>query len=143
MKNFTFKINENNYSVKILSQEDNTINLEVNGTNYAVKMKENISVSKTPTLVRRPVKETGQQPVKVSPSVPTASNSSVTAPLPGVILSLNVKAGDTVKEGDVLLVLEAMKMENNIVAEASGVVKAVSVTIGQQVLQGATLVEME
>lgn len=143
MKNFTFKINENNYSVKILSQENNTIDLEVNGTNYSVKMKENISTSKTPTLVRRPVKETNQQPVKVSPSVPTATNNSVTAPLPGVILSLNVKAGDTVKEGDVLLVLEAMKMENSIVAEASGVIKTVSVTVGQQVLQGATLVEME
>ncbi len=143
MKNFTFKINENNYSVKIVSQENNTIDLEVNGTKYSVKMKENISTSKTPTLVRRPAKETHQQPVKVSPNVPSASSNSVTAPLPGVVLSLHVKPGDTVKEGDLLLVLEAMKMENNIVAEASGVVKTVAVTAGQQVLQGTVMVELE
>ncbi len=143
MKNFTFKINENNYSVKIVSQENNTIDLEVNGTSYSVKMKENISTSKTPTLVRRPAKETNQQPVKVNPNVPTTSSSTVTAPLPGVVLSLHVKPGDTIKGGDLLLVLEAMKMENNIVAETSGVVKTVCVTTGQQVLQGTVMVELE
>ena len=142
MKNFTFKINENNYSVKILSQENNTIELEVNGTAYAVKMKEDISTKKTPTLVRRPSKATPVEPVKINPSG-TSSNEKITAPLPGVILLLKVKVGDTIKVNDTLLVLEAMKMENSIVAEKSGVVKAVHITQGQQVLQGDLMIEIE
>ena len=52
MKNFKFKINENSYSVKIVSHESDTIELEVNGTSYAVKMKEETKKAKTPTLIR-------------------------------------------------------------------------------------------
>ncbi len=144
MKNFTFKINENNYSVKIHSQEDNIIDLEVNGTRYSVKMKEEIKTRKTPTLVRKPVREGGAEPVKVSPTASAGSASSkVTAPIPGVILSLKVKVGDTVKKNDLLLVLEAMKMENSILAEKDGVVKAVNVAVGQQVLQDSVMIELE
>jgi len=141
MKNFTFKINENNYSVKIVSQENNTIDLEVNGTSYSVKMKEEIKTSKTPTLVRKPSKSAPVEPVKVNPS--SSGKAKITAPIPGVILSLNVKVGDTIKENDLLLVLEAMKMENSIVAEKSGVVSAINVTVGQQVLQGEVMIELE
>ncbi|WP_166967139.1 biotin/lipoyl-containing protein [Yeosuana marina] len=141
MKNFTFKINENNYSVKIVSQENNTIDLEVNGTSYSVKMKEEIKTRKTPTLVRKPSKAAPVEPVKVNPS--SSGKAKVTAPIPGVILSLNVKVGDTIKENDLLLVLEAMKMENSIVAEKSGVVTAINVTVGQQVLQGEVMIELE
>ena len=141
MKNFTFKINQNNYSVKIVSQEDNTIDLEVNGTSYSVKMKEEIRTQKTPTLVRRPTRTENVEPVKVNPS--SSSKTKITAPIPGVILSLNVKVGDTIKENDPLLVLEAMKMENSIVSEKSGVVSAVNVKVGQQVLQGEVMIELE
>lgn len=141
MKNFTFKINENSYGVKIVSQENNTIQLEVNGTKYSVKMKEEIKTRKTPTLVRKPSKAAPVEPVKVNPS--SAAKSKIAAPIPGVVLSLNVKVGDTIKENDVLLVLEAMKMENNIVSEKSGVVTAVNVAVGQQVLQGEVMIELE
>lgn len=141
MKNFTFKINENNYSVKIVSQENNTIDLQVNGTNYSVKLKEEIKTRKTPTLVRRPSTTAPVEPVKVNPS--SSSKSKITAPIPGVILSLNVKVGDTIKENDLLLVLEAMKMENSIVSDKSGVITAVNVSVGQQVLQGEVMIEFE
>ncbi|MCK5815809.1 MAG: hypothetical protein KAH07_07690 [Flavobacteriaceae bacterium] len=142
MKNFTFKINENNYSVKIVSQENETIQLEVNGTEYSVKMKEDIKARKTPTLVRRPVKSAPVKPVvKAAPT--SSSKLKVLAPIPGTIFTLNVKVGDTIKENDSLLVLEAMKMENNILSENAGVVTAVNVTVGQQVLQGEVLVELE
>jgi glutaconyl-CoA/methylmalonyl-CoA decarboxylase subunit gamma len=140
MKNFTFKINANSYSVKIISQEDNTIDLEVNGTSYSVKMKEEIKTRKTPTLIRKPSTAAAVEPVKVNPS--SASKTKITAPIPGVILSLNVKVGDTIKENDLLLVLEAMKMENSIVSEKSGVVTAVNVSVGQQVLQGEVMIEL-
>ena len=141
MKNFTFRINHNNYSVKIVSQENNAIDLEVNGTSYSVKMKEEISTRKTPTLIRKPSRAAAVEPVKVNPS--SSGKAKVTAPIPGVVLSLNVKVGDTIKENDLLLVLEAMKMENSIVAEKSGVVTAINVTAGQQVLQGEIMIEFE
>ncbi|WP_111309341.1 biotin/lipoyl-containing protein [Confluentibacter sediminis] len=140
MKNFTFNINENSYGVKILSHESNIIELEVNGTSYSVKMKEEIKKVKTPTLVRKPV-NSAIEPVKINPS--SSAKAKITAPIPGVILSLKVKVGDTIKENDLLLVLEAMKMENSIVSEKSGVVTAVNVAVGQQVLQGEVMIELE
>ena len=69
--------------------------------------------------------------------------TKIVAPIPGIILSLNVKVGDTIKENDLLLVLEAMKMENNIVSEKSGVVTAINVEVGQQVLQNDLMIELE
>ena len=140
MKNFTFNINENSYSVKIVSQEENTIELEVNGTNYLVKMKEEIKSRKTPTLVRKPSTTAPVEPVKVNPS---SSKTTITAPIPGVVLSLKVQVGDTIKANDSLMILEAMKMENNIVSEKSGTVTAINVKPGQQVLQGEVMIEIE
>jgi biotin carboxyl carrier protein len=140
MKNFTFKINENSYGVKIVSHEDNIIELEVNGTTYSVKLKEEVKKLKTPTLVRKASREPDVSPVKVNPSV---GKTQITAPIPGVVLSLNVKVGDSIKENDLLLVLEAMKMENNIISEKSGVVTAIKVTVGQQVLQSEVMIELE
>lgn len=139
MKNFTFKINENNYSVRILAQEDNIIDIEVNGTSYSVKMKEEIKTVKTPTLVRTPSK-TAIEPAKISAS---SGITKIDAPIPGVILSINVKVGDVIKMDDQLLVLEAMKMENNIVSEKSGTITAIHVKVGQQVLQGEVMIELE
>jgi biotin carboxyl carrier protein len=138
MKNFTFKINENNYGVKIISHEDNIIELEVNGTTYSVKMKEEVKKIKTPTLVRKP-SNAAIEPPKINPS---SSKTKITAPIPGVILSINVNVGDTIKVDDVLLVLEAMKMENSITAEKSGVVSAINVKVGQQVLQSEVMIEL-
>ncbi|AJR02558.1 biotin/lipoyl-containing protein [Siansivirga zeaxanthinifaciens] len=140
MKNFTFKINENSYSVKIVSHESNTIDLEVNGTSYSVKMKEEIKTLKTPTLVRKPSTAAAVEPVKVNPS---SSKTKIIAPIPGNILSIHVNVGDKIKTNDLLLVLEAMKMENSIVSEYSGVVSAIHVKVGQQVLQGELMIELE
>jgi glutaconyl-CoA/methylmalonyl-CoA decarboxylase subunit gamma len=139
MKNFTFKINENNYGVKIVSHEDNVIELEVNGTSYSVKMKEEVKTLKTPTLVRKPSIKS-LEPINVKS---TASIEKIIAPIPGVIMSINVKVGDTIKVGDLVLVLEAMKMENSITSEKSGVVSAIHVAVGQQVLQSEVMIELE
>lgn len=139
MKNFTFKINENSYGVKIVSHEDNTIELEVNGTLYAVKMKEEVRNLKTPTLVRKP-SSTNIEPIKINPS---SSKTKIIAPIPGVILSININVGDKINVGDTLLVLEAMKMENSITSEKSGTVTAINVKVGQQVLQSDVMIELE
>ncbi len=138
MKNFKFKIYDNNYNVKIVSHEDNVIELEVNGTTYAVEMAAEIKKPKTPTLVRSAAKGSSA-PVKVNPS---SSKTKIVAPIPGIIVSINVKVGDEIKVGDDLLVLDAMKMENHITAEKAGTVSAVLVTAGQQVLQSDVLIEL-
>lgn len=139
MKSYKFKVNENGYTVNIKSHEDNVINLEVNGTSYDVIMSTEIKKIKTPTLVRSASKQPAA-PLQVNPK---SAKTKIVAPIPGTILSLNVKVGDTIKENDLLLVLEAMKMENNIIAEKSGVVASIKVEVGQQVLQDAVLIELE
>ena len=141
MKNFTFNINKNSYQVKILSHEENTINLEVNGTSYAVELEQENKKQKTPVLARRSSSINTEKPKVINPA--STNKRAIPAPIPGVILALNVKVGDQVKENDPLLILEAMKMENNIIADKSGVVSAIHVTVGKQVLQGDPLIEIE
>ena len=68
-----------------------------------------------------------------APAAATASGEKVVSPMPGTILKVNISQGQTVKAGDVLLVLEAMKMENDIVAPADGVVKQLLVSKGSTV----------
>lgn len=139
MKSYKFKINNNDFSVDITSVEDNIINLEVNGTAFQVEMEKTLKpVTKTPRVVSNP---TVSQNAKTAP-VASSAVSKVEAPLPGVILSVNVKEGDSVKAGDKLMVMEAMKMESDILAESTGVVKSVKVKPQDSVLQGDILVEI-
>jgi len=139
MKSFKFKIHDNNYKVNLLSHEGNNIELEVNGTKYEVKLKEDIKTTKTPTLVRsaskRPV-----EPLKVNPS---SKKTKILAPIPGTILAVDVNVGDAVKVGDRLVQLEAMKMENNIISEKAGTIAAIHVTVNQKVLQNEPMIEIE
>lgn len=81
-------------------------------------------------------------PAPAAPAAPavTGSGTAVSAPMPGNILKINVAAGQKVNEGDVLIVLEAMKMENEVVATKSGTVSSVAVTKGQVVETGTPLV---
>jgi len=139
MKNFKFRINSNNYNVNIKTHEKNVVDLEVNGTSYSVKMQQDIQKTKTPTLVRAASKRPAE-PLKVNPK---SSKTKIVAPIPGVILSIDVKVGDEIKVGDRMLVLEAMKMENNIVAEKAGVVTTLKIAVGQQVLQDELMIELE
>ena len=139
MKSFKFKVHDNNYKVNLLSHEGNNIELEVNGTKYEVKLKEEVKTTKTPTLVRsaskRPV-----EPLKVNPS---SKKTKILAPREGTIMIVDVKVGDAVQVGDRLVQLEAMKMENNITSEKAGKITAVLVTTGQKVLQNEVMIELE
>ena len=72
-----------------------------------------------------------------------SGEGAVRAPLPGKIIDLRVKAGDKVSKGQPLLVLEAMKMEHTLAAPADGTVKTVRYAVGEQVVEGAELVEFE
>lgn len=110
--------------------------VNVNGTNYEVCVEE-ISADEA---VKTAAPAAAPAPAAAAPAAPApAGGEKIIAPMPGNILSVNVKDGDTVKKGDILLILEAMKMENEILAPVDGVVAAVSVTKGQTVETGALL----
>ncbi|MDP8305361.1 MAG: biotin/lipoyl-containing protein [Candidatus Chlorobium antarcticum] len=139
MRRYTFTITGNKYSVDIKSIEENTAEIEVNGTSYQVELGKEMKAPATPKLIR-PMPTT---PPKAPAPLNTAGVSLVKAPLPGTILKVMVAPGATIKREQPLLVLEAMKMENNILAEKDGTVKAIKVNEGDTVLQGDTLLEID
>ena len=91
----------------------------------------------------RPAVSSGGRPAGAVVSEPPNPNKVFSAPMPGVILSVAVEPGDQVVTGDVICVLEAMKMQQNLRAEWSGVIKSVLVAVGEQVMEGAPIVELE
>ena len=138
MKKFKFTIRGNEYEVHINSFEDNIAEIDVNGSIYQVELAEEVKTTKTPKLVRsKPV------PTKEAKPIPAAGLSKVEAPLPGTIFKINIKEGDAVKKGQMLMILEAMKMENNLLAEKEGMINKIHVSEGDSVLQGDILVEIE
>lgn len=137
MKKFKFKISGNEYGVHIKSIEENIAKIEVNGTPYEVELEREEKASKTPKLVRKVIPRNEEKIEKKE----GGSASPLKAPLPGKIMKLNVSKGDIVKKGDVVLVMEAMKMENNVLATKDGVVEHIKVQPGDSVLEGDTLIE--
>lgn len=138
MKKYKFKINGSTYHIDIRETSGNTIKLEVNGSPYEVVMETEVKTSKTPTLIRTELRPTQ----KVEPLSTNESTKKVISPLPGTVLEILVKEGDVVKTGDKLLVLEAMKMENSIIAEAAGTIRSIKVQQKSNVLQGDLLLEI-
>ena len=138
MKSYRFKINGNDYEVAINAVEGGVADVTVNGTPYKVEM-ENAPAAAVQTAPAVPVKQT-VAPVQAAPAPAAGAGKSLTSPLPGVIVSVNVNVGDVVKAGQTVAVLEAMKMENDIQAECDGTVTAVKVAKGDSVLEGAVIV---
>ncbi|MCB2205229.1 biotin/lipoyl-binding protein [bacterium] len=141
-RKFTMKIHGNDYAVEIKKVDEGVASVDVNGTVYEVQYEAERRVSKTPTLVRKPVYHTESERPRKTSAPDAAKGTLIKAPLPGVILEIKVKEGDTVKAGDVLMVMEAMKMENNIAAPGDGTVSALKVAKGDNVLEGDPLVEI-
>ncbi len=147
MKNFKFKINGTDYNVDINEVEGQEIKLDVNGTPYVVTVDKEMRAQKPRTTVinNRPAPRVaaaqGEVQRSSAPGPNTAAGGTkVTTPLPGTILDVFVNVGDQVKAGQRVVLLEAMKMENNIEADTDGTVTAVSVRKGDSVLEGDTLV---
>jgi len=120
--------------------EDTLAEVEVNGTPFQVTIDKPIKKSAPAPAIRAP--RAAAPSAAKAPSVQASSGGShtINSPLPGVILEVSVKEGDTVKAGQKLIVLEAMKMENNIEADRDGVVSAIKVNKGDSVLEGAPLI---
>ncbi|MBR6640395.1 MAG: biotin/lipoyl-binding protein [Muribaculaceae bacterium] len=143
MKEYKYKINGNLYKVAVGDIDNNVAQVEVNGTPYTVELekKEVVNVVNKPRPSAAPRTETGAK-VIAKPTVATGGHA-IKAPLPGVIVNINVKVGDTVKASDVVIGLEAMKMENAIHAGRDGKVASINVNVGDSVLEGNVLITLE
>jgi len=143
MKRFKFTINGNHYDAEVLGIEDHLASVEVNGTVYTVEVDSKLQMTKTPKLVRSaavPSTDAHHSVAKTSsPSAPKGGGT-IKSPLPGVILDVHVRQGDVVKIGQKLLVLEAMKMENNIEADKEGTVISINKNKGDSVMEGDVLI---
>lgn len=121
-------------------------NITVNGVTYAVEVEEVGGVSTpaaapvpAPAAPVAPVAPAAPAPAPAAPAAPAAGGNTVTSPMPGTVLNIKVAAGQSVNAGDVLLILEAMKMENEINAPAAGTIDTVAVAAGQAVNAGDVL----
>ena len=144
MKNFSFEINGRNYEVNVISNEGGFAQVVVNGTPYNVKINGMESVPVAPAPQPVPAAAPAVQPVAAppTPAAPVGEGSKkITSPLPGSVIKVNVEVGQSFKEGDVLCIMESMKMENNITAEFGGTITKICAPAGSAVLQDEVLFE--
>lgn len=143
MREFDFIIHGDEYHVELKSLEGSIAKLEVNGIAYDVEIKQMPKQNKTPILVRSTLTNTPTENPKTSKPTDPVGAGKVLSPLPGVVISIKVNVGDKVNNGDVLLIMEAMKMENEIRSDISGTVKLIQVKENDTVLEGDVLVVIE
>lgn len=155
MAKYQYTVKGVDYEVEIQDIEGNIANVTVNGIPFEVEMKQPVKAGK------QKVKLSGEQKESAPTATPTATATSATAtpaatttaaaasgkpvvaPLPGTINEIKVKVGDKVNAGDTVVILEAMKMQNNIEAETSGTITSINVNKGDAVMEGDTLVTIK
>jgi biotin carboxyl carrier protein len=147
-KDYKFKINGHEYEVAVNSVEGGVAKVTVNGTDYQVEVQSNTLIKPRPAKPVHVAPATYSatapvSPAKIDQTAPAGSASPLKSPLPGVILEVKVREGETVKAGQLLMILEAMKMENNIDAHQAGVVKSIVKRQGDSVLEGDVLLTIE
>ena len=158
MAKYQYTVKGVDYEVEIQDIEGNIANVTVNGIPFEVEMKQPVKAGKQKVKLseERRAEESEERKVKSeesnSSSASAASTSSaptaaagkpVVAPLPGTINEIKVKVGDKVNAGDTVVILEAMKMQNNIEAETSGTITSINVNKGDAVMEGDTLVTIK
>lgn len=141
MKEYKYTIEGKEYKVAIGDIADNVAEVTVNGEVFKVEMEPETEPEKKKVVLGQPAKESASD--EATPSAHVNAANAVKAPLPGVITSIEVEVGQEVNAGDTVVVLEAMKMANNIEAEKSGKVTAICVKQGENVLEEAPLVVIE
>uniref|UniRef100_UPI00402868EB biotin/lipoyl-containing protein n=1 Tax=Prevotellamassilia timonensis TaxID=1852370 RepID=UPI00402868EB len=149
MKQYKYTINGAQFDVTIDSIVGSKAKVEVNGIPFEVEMQGSSLVEEALPTVSTEAAAAPAAPAAApaaEPAAPAAAKSGpgagapVKAPLPGVVTKILVKEGQGVKKGETVLVLEAMKMENNITAEADGTVTGICVSAGDSVMEGTTLI---
>lgn len=143
MAKYQYTVEGTDYDVEILEIEDNVAKVNVNGAEFVVELKQALKPTTRPikqVVAPEPKPAASAAPAQKPAPAPAGAGRNICAPLPGTIIDLKVNVGDQVKEGDTLLILEAMKMQNNIEAEVSGQVTAILVKPGDSVMEGTALV---
>lgn len=142
MKEYKFKINGKDFHVAVNGISGTKADVTVNGVNYDVELENAVA----PVQQAAPAQTAPVAPVAAAPQAqaaapaPATGGKVITSPLPGVIISVDVKEGSVVKRGQKVAVIEAMKMENDILADADGTVTAVHVSKGDTVAEDAKIV---
>ncbi|MBO4467447.1 MAG: biotin/lipoyl-binding protein [Bacteroidales bacterium] len=136
MKEYKFKINGKEYNVAIGEADGKMLSVNVNGADYQVELENAPAAAPVAAPVAAPKADAAPA------AAPKAAGAGVVvkSPLPGIIISVDVKEGQAVKRGQKVAVIEAMKMENDILAEADGTITAVHTRKGDSVLEGADIV---
>lgn len=141
MKEYSLKINGNEYKVTVDNISEEGASVKVNGTDYNVEI-EGGKVTKIvkPAAIQAPKAQAAAAPAAAAPAAPSvAGGKQITCPLPGTVLDVKFAVGDKVSKGQTLIVLEAMKMENNIDSDVDGTVKSINVQKGATVMEGQVL----
>ena len=142
MKEYKFKINGKDFHVAVNGISGTKADVTVNGVNYDVELENAVA----PVQQAAPAQSAPVAPVASAPKAQAAApahatgGKAITSPLPGVIISVDVKEGSVVKRGQKVAVIDAMKMENDILADADGTVTAVHVSKGDTVAEDAKIV---
>jgi glutaconyl-CoA decarboxylase len=134
------------YTVEVGDLEERPIKATVNHKTYQVQVPSQSAQTTTPAPPDTPIKSVkapAPEKIVIAPSTPGVSGSTITSPMPGDILEIKVKPGDIVNPGDIVCVLEAMKMKNMIRTPHTGVIASIEVAVGQAVDYGVVLVTFE
>lgn len=152
MRTYSYNVNGARYDVTIESIRDQVAKFNVNGVAFDVEILgapltegdlPEVSAAAPAASVSAPVPAAASTPVAPAAKGAAGAGTPVKAPLPGVVTKVLVAAGQAVKKGETVVVLEAMKMENNITAECDGTVTGICVAAGDSVMEGTTLVTIE
>jgi len=146
MNKYQYKVQGVDYEVEIEEVEGNIAKVNVNGIPFEVEMQKPINAAKHPTMARPKIEApkpavAAPQPAAApaQPAAAAGAGNPVKAPLPGTVTEIKVQVGQQVNVGDIVLVLEAMKMQNNIEAEYAGTVTSITVKQGETVMEGSVL----
>ena len=142
MKTYKFKINGKDYTVDVNGIEGRNAELTVNGVAYNVELSEEPAQAAAPQAAAPVAPQPEAAPAPSATPAPAGPGAIVRSPLPGVIISIDVKEGQAVKKGQKVAVLEAMKMENEIQSDVDGTVTAILVQKGDSVLEGADILKI-
>lgn len=145
MAKYQYTVEGTDYDVEILEIENNVAKVTVNGAEFEVELKQALRPTTRPIVqvsapAAAPKAAPTAAPAPAAPAAAPGAGAKVEAPLPGTITDIKVTVGQQVKKGDVVLVLEAMKMQNNIEADCDGQVTSILVKQGDSVMEGAALV---
>ncbi len=143
-KKFNIVINGKSYEILIGDVNSSPVSVFVDGVEYKVDLKENKNKNSQTQEENIPTKKPKIQDKNVSKvSSHNINDGTVRAPMPGVILEVKVAVNDKVNEGDILMILESMKMENTIKSSRDGTVESIYISQGDSVQHGQSLIEIK